>query len=102
MPVVVINDDSSDDDEFKLPSLLRRVASPVKVRRAFTRGPFCFSRANERLDERTIRDADAHLLNSNPSMTAETIDDARARKPADAAETRRGDASVRRRRRGDR
>ena len=32
MPVVVINDDSSDDDEFKLPSLLQRVASPVKVR----------------------------------------------------------------------
>lgn len=32
MPVVVINDDSSDDDEFKLPSLLQRVASPAKVR----------------------------------------------------------------------
>jgi len=51
MPVVVINDDSSDDDEFKLPSLLQRVASPVKVRRACTRGPFCFSRANERTND---------------------------------------------------
>jgi len=31
--MIVINDDSSDDDEFKpLPSLLRAVASPVEVR----------------------------------------------------------------------
>jgi hypothetical protein len=33
--MIVINDDSSDDDEFKpLPSLLERVRSPVKVRLA--------------------------------------------------------------------
>ena len=31
--MIVINDDSSDDDEFKpLPSLLRAVASPIEVR----------------------------------------------------------------------
>jgi hypothetical protein len=53
MPVVVINDDSSDDDEFKLPSLLRRVASPVKVRRACTRFVrFVFlARTNERTND---------------------------------------------------
>ena len=31
--MIVINDDSSDDDEFKpLPSLLRAVTSPIEVR----------------------------------------------------------------------
>ena len=36
--MIVINDDSSDDDEFKpLPSLLRAVASPIEVRDDATR-----------------------------------------------------------------
>jgi hypothetical protein len=89
MPVVVINDDSSDDDEFKLPSLLQRVASPVKVR--FDVGISRVYTARARRGTKRLTDTSAcTFLNF---LTAKTTNDAWERKPADTAETGHRDAS---------
>lgn len=56
--MIVINDDSSDDDEFKpLPSLLRAVASPIEVRDDDDATRRDAKGSRRALDEDTDRDA---------------------------------------------
>ena len=103
-PMIVINDDSSDDDEFKpLPSLLRAVASPSRVR------------ARRRRDDDATRDAmdgmatpsDELSENSNATRTRLTRrNETTARRAIDgdddADEATNGDAADDRGRRWDR
>ena len=68
-PMIVINDDSSDDDEFKpLPSLLRAVASPSEVRARRRRDD---DATRDAMDERNAR---ANELSEN-SNAADATDE---------------------------